>query len=211
MSQPINPWIIVNDIETAATHLDAKILTIGATVGNILTGEQGRTFYQRITIGSQPGRRVSGETLEGFWGQQKMDNPDAYNEAFGNGPLYPREHLKYALNEFNTFVLDANREYGNDQQKGMLVFGNGPEFDNAIIMHAMQSLDITSAWPHSLNESVRSFRTVSRLLTGADLKIDKYPPDLIKHHALHDAIIEFRVLHATLANLFTACKPCHSP
>jgi hypothetical protein len=59
---------VMIDIETLDTAKTAVILAIAAVEFNLQTGEIGRTFYEKVDIGSQSkhGRTIDGDTLKAF-------------------------------------------------------------------------------------------------------------------------------------------------
>ena len=181
----MNPNVVVTDIETGGLGIDCTILTIGAVYGNVLTGEIGDRFYKRIEL-DQPGRVTDHGTLK-FWDRIKTETPKAYDEAFNTSlnriPLYD------ALVEFNQWI---NTKYVD--LKSAHVFGNGPEFDNARLEHAMRQYNVRPAWFFGGNQSFRTAVWMGRMLLNID---PKYTLDFkgLPHIAIDDAEHEFLALH----------------
>lgn len=194
MQTKANPWIITVDIETTDTEVTSKVAAIGAVAGNVLTGEVVDSFYCAIEFQGihQPNRTSSQSTLD-FWEKQKTLSPEAYKEMFD--PDVKRLSLDEALKSLNGFYTLINTKAGK-YDVGM--FGNGPEFDNAILAHAMGELNITPAWRHGANQSVRTAVYLQRLLMGEDSK--RSGRAKIPHHALSDAEHEFEYMHEIISS-----------
>jgi hypothetical protein len=185
-----SPVGITLDIETSDTAVTARILTIGAVAANLLTGERLGTFYVRIAL-DQPERTSSDSTLA-FWEQQRTENPDAHKEAWSEE--LSRESLQDALPQFNAWVKSI-KKHPQALDKGVSMLGNGCEFDNAIVIHAMEQHGLKQAWRFRDNDSVRTLVRMGRLLLGIDPKhqLSEHKPT---HHALEDAQHELEyVLH----------------
>lgn len=173
--------VIVVDIETKDTLQTAAILSIGAVVVDTDTLRvDGRKFYQTISE-DQPGRTVSESTMA-WWEGQKTENPIAYQGAFSGGAC-----LSDVLNDFKDWVelFEIDRPQ---------VFGNGPEFDNAILEHAFRTeLECSAPWDYGSNQSIRTAGLFGKMLLGID------PKRTIEftgnpHTAINDAEHEAKIL-----------------
>lgn len=191
----VNSIVAVTDIETLGTRVNTKIASIAVVVGDILTGRILAEFYVVIDTEGQVDRSTTESTLA-FWEKQAVESPKAYAELFGN--TTKKNTLEQALVKLNTFLDIANGLLENQKRK-INLFGNGPEFDNAIICDAMGDLGMTPNWHYTGDQSIRTAVFFERLLTGND---SKYITDMThKHHALHDAKHEFDYLCAITRNL----------
>lgn len=183
-----SPLIVTVDIESTDTAVTSKVLTIGAVAGNILTGDVLGEFYQRIDLNSQPERTSSQSTLD-FWQDMLTQFPLAHKECFD--PTLERVSLETALTGFNDFVTSMGKfapaHIQDDKRRDNIhVYGNGPEFDNAILTHAMDAMGMRTAWKYGANQSLRTAVSMGRLLLGIDPKYTlKFTGE--KHHSLHDA------------------------
>lgn len=179
-----SPIVVSVDIETSDRISTSKILSIGATLGNIMTGDIIGTFYVRIKLEGQEHRTSSQDTLE-FW--EKLKGTNAYREAWDQ--TLERLSLKEALIEFNEFLETASQL--EDAFKGNVhLLGNGPEFDNQFIIDAMDSFNIKPSWKFRNNDSHRTIVYMARLLLGLDFK-SSTPFEGERHHALDDSHHEF--------------------
>jgi inhibitor of KinA sporulation pathway (predicted exonuclease) len=168
---------IVIDIETTDTAQTAKILSIGAVIGDLATGEVKAEFYEGISRESQPDRTDSLRTLE-WWSEQEAA---ARDEAFnGSRPLTAvLKELKYFVN-------------GNG---GVHPWGNGATFDVSIIENAYQQYRAQPPWQFW---NVRDARTLEALAPHIRTAT---PFEGVEHTALDDARHEFKYLSATMQHI----------
>lgn len=180
-----SPYVALLDIETLAKSVNAVIGTIGATVVNVMTGEELGYFYTRIDVSlEQPGRITDEETMA-FWEGLSRKNTNAWAEVFD--PSLPRGTLRRALESLSEFlhVMGAG---GREIE----VMGNGPEFDNCIIQDACRTEGVPCIWHFRRNESLRTLVWMGRLLLGADPKY-QIPFEGVQHHAGDDSRHEAKV------------------
>ncbi|MBL4832617.1 MAG: 3'-5' exoribonuclease [Pseudomonas sp.] len=197
----LTPLMAVVDIETFDTAITAVIASIGCVVVNVFTGEVISEFYERCEMLHQPttqGRTKSQSTVD-WWDEQAEVSLLAYQEIYDKA--LERDSLYNVLPRFNDFLQKSF-----DGERVQLM-GNGPEFDNATLEHAMRQFDIKPAWDHGANQSLRTAVWMGRMLAGVD---PKYTLELsdgeVKHHALHDACHEAQYLCA----IFQALIPTES-
>ena len=175
------------DIETLSTEINAVITSIGCIHLNIFTGEVIDTFYESIDH-DQPNRHICDDTVA-FWESVKAEgNIQAYDEIFNE--TLSRISLVDGLNKLNHFIQQIGERTST--------FGNGNDFDNAIIKHAMFDISITPSWDHGCDQNLRTAVFLGRTLLGIDPKYD-LTFDGIKHHALDDAIHEGKYLHRIIS------------
>ena len=171
------------DIETYGTDVDARIMSVGLVYGDLATGKYLCTEQYNITEEDQYDRSVTNSTLE-FWERQDRDNPQArtYN----------------CMNQLNTVdeLLDMIDAFMKDKQK-IPVFGNGPEFDNAIIAHLYRSRGRKVPWRYGDNQSVRTMVFIGRLFDidpkyyVINKRSSQFGGVVIEHTAEGDALMEF--------------------
>lgn len=118
------------DLETLGTSPDAVILTIGAQGFDPFSDRfTDVTFYKRVTVESQPNRKVDEGTLE-WWSKQSVD---AQEEAMGDGP--DRVPLKQALEELSKIAFQHKR-----------IWANGICFDITMLENAMVENEVSCPW-----------------------------------------------------------------
>lgn len=168
------------DIETLDTKASAVIVSIGAICfdpnkeGPIFPSD---TMYEVLHLEPQiaAGRTISADTLK-WWMKQA---PEA-RRVFDEHAVAPTT----ALRNFSAFCANAEG-----------VWGNGSDFDNAILKDACETFD-SSGWAYYTN---RCFRTMKNL---------KMPREFVKperkgvhHNALDDAIYQAQYLQAIVKAL----------
>lgn len=172
----------VIDLETAATTVDAVILSIGVVEIDMrelrLTGEE---IDIPVHPRSQRARHWDPMTIA-WWDQQ---SPEAWLSAFENPHAVPLDTAIFRLGRFLT-------RDGSRWSDSYSVWGNGPEFDIAILNHAAAQLDQPDAWTYSAARCVRTLLDVAGMPKGP------FQPGEIEHHALHDARREARDVVAAL-------------
>lgn len=194
-----SPIAVSLDIETSDRVSTSKILSIGATLGNILTGEVLGSFYMRIKLDGQESRSSSQDTIQ-FWEDQK--GSIAYSEAWDQS--LDRFSLKETLVQFNRFLeLASQHELALDDN--VHVIGNGPEFDNQFIIDALESFGIKPSWKFRNNDSHRTIVYMARLLLGLDFK-KSIPFKGERHHALDDSRHEWDYAVASINAFLTMLK-----
>ena len=161
------------DIEGLATGPDATILTIAAQCFDPLArGYFKQHYYARITLESQPDRKIEDGTVE-WWATQKA----AQEEAFHPENRIP---LQQALGELHRLCWKCNR-----------IWMNGPTYDANILEHAYKSFGMALPWQYY---KIRDARTVYALVPS----LNKYPAS---HHALEDCRRQIDLLHDALEYL----------
>lgn len=169
---------IVIDIETLSLRNTAAILSIGAAAITE-SAEPAGLFYERIDIDSclDKGMTIDADTLA-WWFKQ----PTKYMNI--SGGMGATDALR------NLFAWIIELGYGKDSS-ATNIWGNGPEFDNAIIINAAYRLLPKSVvndmlWDYRRNQSVRTLWHINEMLgLGVTYKYD-YP----SHVAVFDAIVE---------------------
>lgn len=157
---------IMIDLETLATTPDAAILSIGAVkfdpFGQELKEPAMESFYLRVDIDScdQLGLVTSQDTLE-WWAKQSKE---AQDEAFGTEG---RVDIVDAMNQLYKFCWGCKR-----------VWSHGAGFDVVILETVFRKMRKGYPW---------SFWQVRDTRTIFDIGINPDRPEVLAHHALHDA------------------------
>jgi len=151
---------IMVDLETLATTPDCVILTIGAVkfdpfdnyVKTKVTLADLDKFYTRVTLESQPDRRVDDGTVE-WWSKQ---NAAAQAEAFGEDGRIP---LEDALEQLRKFILHSSRTWCQ-----------GPSFDIPILEHAYKAINKPTPWNYSQTRDARTICDLVAVEMPAELQ-----------------------------------------
>jgi exodeoxyribonuclease VIII len=154
---------VMLDLETLDTRSTGTILSIGAVLFD-KTG-LGKEFYRTVDAQScfDAGLTVSGSTFK-WWMAQKAEARKALFED--NVPLQD------ALFAFTTFL----HAHSTGDPK---VWGNGSDFDNAMLAHAYNKLGMEIPWQFWNN---RCYRTTCDILNDRVRKQEG-----VHHNALDDA------------------------
>jgi hypothetical protein len=151
------------DLETLGRRAGCSILSIGAVKFD--ENGLGEEFYRVIRRSSctAAGLHEDPETLE-WWSKQS----DAARSVFEEAASEDAVELVSALVSFNNFV-----------GKGGLVWGNGADFDNAILQAAYAVTGVQQVWEFWDNRCYRTLKSLYR-----DVKLVRQG---VHHNALADA------------------------
>ncbi len=170
---------IMLDLETLDTATSAVVISIGAVAFDPETNALGDTCYLELTedIAAQQarGRTISGDTVR-WWMQQDV----LAKRVFSVPPAEDVERVSTveALSRFNLFVAD------NGGRDAAVMWGNGADFDNAILSSLYDTFGAYKPWSYSRN---RCYRTLKNLGIGP------HKPRVregVHHNALADAITQ---------------------
>jgi len=174
---------VMVDLETLATTADSVIMSIGAVIFDIKTGEISDSgFYRSISIESnlEIGRRISEDTLR-FWMKQGADAKDVFEEN--------KVSLARGLTDFKEWLPDTPT-----------MWSNGADFDLPMMPLAYTQLGQPIPWKYW---NSRCFRTYKKLPGANAVNI----PFLgTKHNALADALHQAKTVIAIEAKLFGALQ-----
>ena len=184
---------IMLDLETLDTSSSAVVLSIGAVAfdpGTNALGALGDKFYVEMTedVGTQQarGRTISGDTVR-WWMQQDVLAKRVFAVPPPDG--VERVNTFEALTRFGIFVA-ANGD------RDVELWGNGADFDNAILGSLYDAFGLRKPWSYSRN---RCYRTMKNRGIGP-----RRPARIGTHHnALDDAITQ--AVH--LQEIFACLKP----
>ena len=153
------------DLETLGTRPGCAILTIAAVP--FASPHAVEPFYLRISTESslQSGFHTDDATVA-WWGKQSAE---ARDEAMG-GTL----DVKSALYAFS--------EYCNHLPYAPIVWGNGANFDNAILAEAYKIVGMKQPWKYTDD---RCYRTLKELYPHIP-----YIKPKVAHHAFQDALAQ---------------------
>lgn len=175
----INQDHFVVDLETFGNGPRAAIVAIGIVF--VAQGRIADTFYTRVNAESSAasGGELDASTVA-WWLKQSAESR---KEVDGSQSTPYLAHSLESVAEFMHLCL-PNASLRN-------VWGNGSSFDNVILREAFKAHDMVIPWPF-WND--RDLRTITALYPEAK----GLPFEGTKHHALHDAVHEAKVLIAAL-------------
>lgn len=163
---------VMLDLETLGTNGDAVVLSIGAVE---MTREGlSHKFHRVLDIDEQlrqHGRSVNGSTIL-WWGDQDREAWRAATQGSVS--------VGAALRGFADFMTLVGGEYS---ERTTCVWGNGSDFDNAILGSLYEAAGIKRPWGYSKN---RCYRTLKSLHPNAP-PIERAGTH---HNALDDAVYQ---------------------
>lgn len=167
---------VMLDLETLGTSPGCVILSIGATFFD--KTRLGEKFYRTIDVQSciDAGLTVSGDTFKWWMGQKGEARKALFDKTIP---------VQDALSEFSAWLGQ------NCETSSVKVWGNGSDFDNAILAKAYGAvLGETQPWRFWNN---RCYRTACDLLNDRNRKQEG-----VYHNALDDAVSQAKHLSRVL-------------
>lgn len=163
---------VMLDLETLGKEPGCKVLSIGAATFDSAGARS--TFY--IEVARNKGQDMlleDPDTIE-WWSRQSAEA-----RTLLSTPDDEKVTLTAALIEFNKWLRSValTDSRGNLQ---VAVWGNGSDFDNAILGHAYKAVNVKQAWPFWGN---RCYRTLKNLVPR--VKMERTGTH---HNALDDAV-----------------------
>lgn len=162
------------DLETLSTRPGGVIISIGATKFDE-NGSYGEPFYTRIDPKSSmnAGFSIDADTILWWMRQSDEARADFQKESF---------HVSHALQKFAQWCDNEDaKERDNCNCANIELWGNGANFDNAILKAAYDKLNLEAPWDFW---SDRCYRTMKAMYPHI-----KMPKRVGTHHnALDDAI-----------------------
>lgn len=163
---------IMLDLECLSSANTAAIVSIGAVFFDVSTKKLGGEFYCEISTSSlddqiKRGAAVSASTVQ-WWLRQHESVSAVLRESNANRSITER-----ALNEFALFLRSMGPNPG--------VWGNGADYDNAVLRNCYMMYNIKSPWRPQQN---RCYRTIYKLHNKPNRKVVRSGTH---HNALDDA------------------------
>ena len=167
------------DLETLGKTPGCVIMSIGAVFFDADSGELGKEFYTVVNVASaeREGLLLDKETIS-WWGRQSSEARKVIDEAYSEEKSIS---LRAALSQFREFCHEECVE------ADIRIWGNGADFDNAILACAFKAADLPPPQQHWNN---RCFRTLKALVPA----VGKMERRGTYHNALDDA--KTQALHA---------------
>ncbi|MFA5723953.1 MAG: 3'-5' exonuclease [Candidatus Pacearchaeota archaeon] len=130
------------DIETMGNKSQSVICSLAAVEFDILTGQTGRSFYEKSSIQSclDIGLKVNGDTIE--WWLSQVDK--ARQEISGGG-----KNITEVLHKFRLFLESLGTE-------NLQIWGNSPRFDLGILEDAYIATKHQIPWNFRLERDLRT-------------------------------------------------------
>jgi hypothetical protein len=170
---------VMIDLETFGTRSQSVIVSIGAVQFDPHSRELDATFHEAIDLKSAVGHGLKMDTSTVLWWLQQSQNAQMslVNKIQGAPSM--------------ATILGAFRNFLQRVSPDVKVWGNGADFDLALLQDAYEALGQEKPWKYNAS---RCYRT---LLAEFGRPEDKVPPELA-HDALSDAIAQAK----TAQNIF---------
>lgn len=175
------------DLETLGTKADSVILSIGAVAICEQTGDR-RKFYGACSVASQPERTQSPSTLA-WWSQQSAAAREAFD--FAHGPDCPS--LTDTLQRLTAWIGQIGETHD------VYVWGNGANFDLAMLEHAYKGLSDFVPWNFRHTRDMRTLYDIT-LRFGLDIRGNVARVGT-HHNALDDAEFQANVIIESLRQI----------
>lgn len=177
------------DLETLSTSPAATILSIGIVAVCQATGQE-RKFYRVTNVASQPDRQIDQSTLA-WWSGQSAEARKTFDQATNNTDA--AVDLADALSNLTDWIGELG------QTHTLYVWGNGANFDVAILEHAYKSISPFVPWNF---RNVRDMRTLYQItsLFGLDIRANVKRAGT-HHNALDDAQFQANIIVESLKQL----------
>lgn len=139
---------VMVDLETTGLLAGSCIVSIGAVYFDEDTGKTGPTFYQVVNLEScqKAGLTSNDETMQ-WWAKQSDEARAALDKAMSETSM----PLDVALAAFNVYL-------GMFEDTDVKVWGNGANFDNAILEFAFDAVNFQPGWRFYNNRCLRTLR-----------------------------------------------------
>jgi hypothetical protein len=182
---------VMLDLETLGTKPGSVILSLGAVFFDPIMGI-GDTIYRVISTKSCVERGLTIDEATVKWWRDKTEEARKVLTLAESENSDDNVGLPYACMDFNRFLTR------NDSGDNIAVWGNGSDFDNALLGVAYDKAEIAPAWKFYNN---RCYRTLKNLHVGLKLKrVGTY------HNALDDAISQAHHANEILNSLALISK-----
>lgn len=182
---------IMVDIETLGNKADSTIIQLSAVAFDVTTGEvlPDKTFNAVADIDKNTnGVHVTGNTIK-WW---LNTNADLFKELLTTG----KDSSEDIVANFYWWIRALQEEHG---EKNVYLWGNGILFDNKMIQHQMESIDLD--YPIFY----RNDRDVRTILESATTKLDVEEREFKKsiqdkmeeftaHNALDDCMFQIKLV-----------------
>lgn len=181
---------IMLDLETLGTAPGCIILSIGAVVFSAKYG-LGAEFDRVISTKSCVEAGLVSESDTVAWWARQEPNARAVLEQARCAAAWD---LRRTLGDFSNFIAAQGGKVD------ARIWGNGSDFDNAILAHAYKAVDLPLPWKFYRNRCYRTLKSCAPALEAEDRKG-------VHHNALDDAKHQARHAVAIMRSWGTVATP----
>lgn len=158
------------DLETLGRGPGCKLLSLGAVVFS--PSGLGSEFYLEVQLERQGSLTADDETVA-WWQTQ---DPAVRDRLFSSHEGKP--YLAAALDQFSAW-LESAAEVDHKGSLQVRVWGNGADFDNAILQVAYAAMSSRAPWPFWHNRCYRTLKALAPVI--------RFERQGSHHNALDDA------------------------
>lgn len=168
------------DLETLGTRAGCAIVSIGAVMFDEMLNQTGPEFYTVVSTKSclEAGLHKDLDTLK-WWAKQPIEARQVLSQADGDAAV----SLGAGLVSFNEFIKTSTTGNFIDTT----VWGNGSDFDNAILYAAYAATKQKSGWAFWNSRCLRTLKSLAPAVPAPQRQG-------VHHNALDDA--RFQAQHA---------------
>jgi hypothetical protein len=165
---------VMVDLETLGTRPGCVVLSIGAIAFDWWSGKLGREFHEIIKTSScvDLGLTIEEDTLR-WWEDQ---NPEAQQVI--DLATYSLHTLPDVLERFNKFL----ESHGGKRVK---LWGNGADFDNAVLIACYKAAGVEPAWKFYNNRCYRTLKNLRPSIKSKRIGVHHDALDDAKTQAVH--------------------------
>ena len=168
------------DLETLGTNVDSQILSIGAVIFDIKTGDIEKEFYRTIKIEEDVNINATLGTIK-FWLHQAANDSKSV-EVFNKD--CNTVDITLALSELEDFYKSSKCEN---------VWANGTKFDLGMLEYQYKKYNIEIPWNFNSDRCMRTLRNFAGVIEIAST--------VTKHNSLNDARWQTKYVCAAVKKL----------
>lgn len=177
---------VMTDIETLGHKSDSTIFQISAIAFDILTGEYISEFNQIADISLNKEMSVTGSTIK-WW---LNTNAELLKDLLNKGQCSTEDMLQ----SFHSW-LTLLKKHEDDE---VYLWGNGILFDNKMIQHQFEKIDLDYPIHYQKDRDVRTIVDLASTklgITEKELKARYNDDTLVAHDAFDDVKYQVRLVH----------------
>ena len=164
---------VMLDLETLGTRPGCTVLSIGAVAFDAATGLLGPEFHMHITRESCEAAGLLEDTYTLAWWDEQSDAAKQVFKECAQG-----ERLFIALGQFGEYL----ETLGGEQVR---VWGNGADFDNAILAHCYAVVGMRTPWAYNKSRCYRTLKSLHPQIEFVSQGVHHNALDDAKSQAMH--------------------------
>lgn len=190
---------IMTDIETLGLRNDATIIQIAGIAFDIETGEHISEFDMVADISKNEHMEVDGGTLK-WWLET---DADLLKTLLNERGMVSSDDL---IREFHEWLITRSK---HPNYEDLVLWGNGPMFDNAKLKYHMERLGLEYPIHYKNDRDVRTILDLASAKAGVSESVIKSlidSHDIREHDALDDVVYQIRLVNYCYIELVSGKK-----